>query len=136
MSERKGGKIELDADDYLDLLDELSDIESKLRALGSKGFKLSTPRESPRDSTESKPIKLDLYIDDIQWTLPKSQGGGPAGKSAHWSWAFGYDQSGAVRRETEEIVAAVLRYGKVQVGSFIVELGGRDNRLLNRRRVS
>lgn len=82
----KGGTVTVDADLFLQLLDELAELEQRLRSLGLKGFNLSgkfttssPARREKKDESEAMPLGLD--ISDIEWKRSNKQGGGAAGPS-------------------------------------------------------
>ena len=135
---RSGGKVTVDADRYLELLDELSALEGRLRALGSEGFNVSktTQPSSPasKKKAEEKAMDLDIDVSGIEWKKSNRDGGGPAGPDAGWAWAFGYTQDGGILPGAVQLIQAMERYGTVKIGGFEYSLGGRDKRLLNRKR--
>lgn len=131
----KGGTVTFDADEYLELLDELTDLEKRLRNLGKDGynFKGSTtkpPSPARREKAESEAMEIQLDISGIDWQTKDKQ---PAGPNTPWCWAHAHMQDGGIRRETVQLVAAVEQYGTVRVGKYEITLGGRDGTLLNRR---
>lgn len=136
----KGGRVTFDAEEYLVLLDELADLEKRLRSLGQKGFNTSgqTPRPpSPakKKRDESEAMRLDLDISGIEWKRSNKAGGGAAGPGDGWAWAFSETQDGGIIREAAQLVAALEQYGRVIVDGFEISLGGRDGNLLNRKKV-
>jgi len=137
----KGGTVTLDAEEYLQLLDEMAKLEKRLRALGRGGYKSDkvTTRPSRPASREKKEepdaMELDIDISGIEWRLSNRDGGGPAGPEAGWCWAFSTTQDGGVRRETLQLLQAVEMYGKVRIGQYEISLGGRDGTLFNRTKV-
>lgn len=52
-----------------------------------------------------------------------------------WAWGFGYTQDGGILPENLKLMQALDRYGKVRVGQYEISLGGRDKRLLNRKKI-
>jgi len=137
----KGGTVTLDADEYLKLLDELAELEQRLRSLGSTGFNGSgrgkTTRPDPtrqrkaEKASEGRPFELRGFnIDAMDW---KKKDSSPAGRHEGWAWAFSMDMEGDVLPETSELVQACEQYGEVQVGPYLIKIGGRDRNLLNRR---
>lgn len=136
----KGGTVTFDAKEYLQLLDDMAKLEKKLRNLGKDGynFRGSTPGlagPASREKKEEQAMQLDLDISGIDWKLPNNQGGGPAGPGAGWSWAFAYTKDGGIRRETLQLVQALEQYGTVRIGQYEISLGGREGKLLNRKRI-
>lgn len=128
------GTVTFDADEYLELLDELTDLEKRLRVLGSKGFNGTKANPRPaspsRETTAEKAMEIQLDISGIDWQTKDKQ---PAGPNTPWCWAHAHMQDGGIRRETAQLVAAVEQYGTVKVGKYEITLGGRDGTLLNRR---
>jgi len=137
MSE-KGGTVTVDAEEYLKLLDELTDMEKRLRALGSQGFRGAPgdrrdPRPASNPNEKAEPaMVVDLDISGIHWKTKDSQ---PAGLDVPWCWAFSETKDGGVIRETMQLLQALDQYGKVRIGEYEISLGGRDGNLLNRRRL-
>lgn len=131
----KGGTVTLDADEFLKLLDELEDLEERLRSLGSKGFNGS--RKTPRPRPANKPkendqpaMDIDLDISGIEWQTKDKE---PAGPNTPWAWAFSTTQDGGVKRESMQLLQALEQYGSVRIGKYVYSLGGRNGNLLNRR---
>ena len=114
-----GGKVVLDPDQYLKLLDTLQKPLDALRTLGAEGF---TSGGGP----------ADVDIDGINWM---KKGRKPAAPTDNWAWAFAYDRDGKVLPETRELVELLRKSKKVRVGDYEITLGGRDGNLLNRRLV-
>ena len=133
------GTITIDADMYLELLDRLQALEDELRKLGHTGFNISGKTTSPspvrwEKKDESEAMQLDIDISGIDWKRANKAGGGAAGPSDGWAWAFAYTPDGGIRQETSQLVAALELYGKVLVDGFEISLAGRDGNLLNRKR--
>ena len=78
------------------------------------------------------PIEFDIL--SLDWTKSKKAGGGPAGPETPWAWTFAYPdaESPDPRTDCYELVMSLHRYGEVRCGRYIIKLGGRDSRLLNR----
>lgn len=68
----------------------------------------------------------------IDW---RTKGNEAARDDDPWSWAFGYTETGQLRDETRQLIAEIERYGKVEVNGYEITLGGRDKRLLNRKKL-
>ena len=81
---------------------------------------------------EPSPIEPDINLDGINW---KTKEGKPATAEDGWAWAFAYTHEGEQMPETKELVEAIIKHGSVKTGGFEVKLGGRDGRLLNRKRI-
>jgi len=113
------GKVVLDPDQLLTHLDSIQEHLNHLRQLCSEGF-------------TTRPIPTDIDITAIKWMKKGKQ---PAGPGDKWAWAFAYDRNGHILPETRQLVEAINRYGKVEVDGFEITLGGRDGKLLNRRKI-
>ena len=140
MTENKG-IITLDADEYRKLLDELIDLQKRLRSVGLAGFNSEKPTPCPKPSMrdpsdESEAMVLDIDISGIEWKLSNRDGGGPAEPNAGWCWAFSTTRDGGIRREAAQLVSALEQYGRVRVGQHEITLGGRDKLLLNRKKLT
>ena len=138
---KNGGTVTVDADRAAELLAELRrEVNVKIDNFGrflAAGMvtKASVParrRPAEKASKEEPAMVLELDISGIEWQTKAKQ---PAGPDDPWNWAFGYNRDGTVRRETNQLVQAILQYGTVRIGQYEFSLGGRDNNLLNRRRV-
>ena len=137
----KRSTFSLDADEYLRLLDELIDLETRLRSVGLAGFNSEKPTQRPKPSMrdpsdESEAIRLDIDISGIEWKLSNRDGGGPAGPDAGWCWAFSTTRDGDVLGEVIQLLQAIEQYGRVRIGQYEITLGGRDKRLLNRKKMN
>lgn len=73
-----------------------------------------------------------ININLIEW---KTKGNEPAREDDSWAWAFSRTHDGVIRDETRQLVGEIERYGKVEVGGYVITLGGRDKRLLSRNKV-
>jgi len=130
------GLITIDAERFLELLDKLKVLEEELRKLGHGGFSSSKSNQRPKPSQEEKEaMPLELDITGIEWKQSRKAGGGVAGPSDGWAWAFVYTQDGGIRREVSELLSALQQYGAVIVDGFKITLSGRDDTLLNRTKV-
>jgi len=132
-----GGTVVVDADELLKWLDKVRGAVEGLSFFLSTGMTTRPPsperqRELEKDSKGQPAMVVDLDISGIEWQTRYKQ---PAGPDAPWCWAFGYNNDGTVRRETNQLVQGVLQYGVVKIGQYEVSLGGRDGNLLNRRRI-
>lgn len=137
---KKGGTVTLDADEFLNILDELANLEKRLRALGREGYKIDgvTPEpKSPasREEKEQDAMPLEIDISGIDWRRSNKAGGGAAGPGDGWAWAFALTKDGGIRRESAQLLSALEQYGKVLVDGFEITLAGRDGNLLNRKKV-
>jgi len=130
------GTVTLQAEDIIKLAEDLEALARRLRDMGVAGFKGTSPRGPPTpprvNNTEGMPLGLD--ISGIEWKRSNKQGGGEAGPSDGWAWAFAYTQDGGIRREAAQLVAALEQYGKVLVDGFEISFAGRDGKLLNRKK--
>lgn len=136
-----GGTVTFDAEEYAKAMDELKElltegaaIEKRLRDMGLKGFSGTTtrpPRPAKREKNDlSEAMTLELDISGIDWQTKDKT---PAGPDTPWCWAFSETKNGGVIRETMQLLQALEQYGTVRVGKYLISLGGRDNKLLNRR---
>lgn len=138
----KGGRVTLDADEFLNILDELANLEKRLRNLGREGYKIdniTTRPSSPASQEkkdESEAMQLSIDISGIDWRRSNKAGGGAADLGDGWAWAFAFTKDGGIRREAAQLVAALEQYGKVLVDGFEITLAGRDGNLLNRKKGS
>jgi len=135
------GTITIDADRYLELLDRLQALEDELRKLGHTGFNtpgktttLSSAKREKKDQSDA--MILDIDISGIDWKRANKAGGGAAGPSDGWAWAFAFTQDGGILREAAQLVAAIEQYERVLTDGFEINLAGRNGRLLNRKKVT
>lgn len=136
----KRSTITLDADEYLRLLNELINLENRLRSVGLAGFNSGKTTKPQRYAAKEKEddtdlMEIDLDMSGIEWKLSNRDGGGLAGPDAGWCWAFSTTRDGGIRREAVQLVAALEQYGKVLVDGFVISLAGRDGKLLNRKKL-
>ena len=114
------GSITIDADIYLRLLDRLKALEDDLRKLGHGGFTSSGKVQIPDHNGSAKPdeakaMALDIDISGIEWRLSNRDGG--------------------ILREALQLIQAIEQYGRVRIGQYEITLGGRNKRLLNRKKL-
>jgi len=114
-----GGKVVIDPDQLITQLDSIQAHIDQLRKLCSEGF-------------TTRPVPADINLDAIKWMKRGKQ---PAAPGDKWAWAFAYSRDGGVLPETRRLVEAIKRHGKVEVEGFEITLGGRDGKLLNRRKI-
>jgi len=81
---------------------------------------------------EPRTIEPDFDLNGIDW---RTRDGEPVSPEDEGAWAFAYTREGELKSEARELVEAIQRYGPVKIGGFEVKLGGRDSKLLNRRKV-
>ena len=138
----KGGKVVVDADRVIELLDEIrKEVNEKIDNLGCfLAASLTTETPAPAHqrkmakASKGQPFELEGFdIDRIEW---KAKGCDPAGPNAIWCWGFSTDRDGVILDEARPLVKAIERYGpEVVVGDYILTLSGRDGNLLSRRRI-
>ena len=131
-----GDKIVVDADELLRRIDLVRGLLDELSIFLVRGLTTEPPAPTRQRKTEKasegQPFELAGFnINAVDW---KTKDSGPAGPNEGWSWAFSTDVEGYVLPETAELVQACRQYGEVQVGPYLIKIGGRDNNLLNRRR--
>jgi hypothetical protein len=82
---------------------------------------------------EPEPMESEIDITQIDWKTGEGQ---PATVEDEWAWAFAYTREAELKPEARELVEAIRRRGSVMADGFEVKLGGRDRRLLNRKRIN
>ena len=140
----KGDKVSMPAKEFLAFVDELADLERRMRARGLAGFNGSGKGKTPKPAKQSKPkendqpaaMTVDLDISGIEWKKSNRDGGGPAGPNDGWAWAFAFTKDGEILRETVQLLQALEQYGTVRVGQYEITLSGRDKNLLNRKKLA
>ena len=108
---------------FVDLIQYKRDFEAKMdERMGRK----PTPRPSASAPTSppstGEPMAVDIDISGIEWKQSRKAGGGVAGPSDGWAWAFGFNQDGTIKNETRQLVEAIQQYGKVRVGKHEIVL--------------
>ena len=73
-----------------------------------------------------------INVRAIDWRTKENQ---PAGEEDPWAWAFAYHRGGPVLDETRQILQEIERTGKVEVSGYEITIGGRDKKLLNRKKL-
>jgi len=136
---KNGGRVTVDADEVVKLLNEIRrEFNKRIDELGNflaSGLTTEPPsparqRKVEKASTSAMPVSVN--VSGINWLTKDKE---PASPNAAWSWAYGYDIEGAIRPETEALIQEILKYGKVTVGGFEYSLSGRDMNLLGRKKV-
>lgn len=132
---RGGGQVVVDADELLKRIDKVRGSLDELSSFLARGLTTEPPaptrQRKAEKALEGQPFELRGFdIDAVDW---KTKDSSPAGRNEGWSWAFSTDVEGEVLPETSELVQACEQYGEIQVGPFLIKIGGRDNNLLNRR---
>ena len=84
---------------------------------------------SKQEPTEPEP-EIDIWA--AEWKL---KGGEPAPRDTSWAWAFAYTKDGDYVPETKPLVQYLEQYGSYEADGYAVTLGGRDKRLLQRKRI-
>jgi len=119
---------------FADLIQYKQGFEAKMDARRAKkpgAAPAKTPTRVPAKApSTAEPMALDIDISGIDWMQKNME---LVGLDASWAWAFGYDQDGDVKPETEQLVEAIQQYGNVKVGKHMIGLGGNDNTLLQRK---
>ena len=129
------GKIVVDADELLKLVDKARGSFDELSGFLARGLTTKTQalarQQKAEKASKGQPFELRGFdIDAVDW---KTKDSSPAGRNEGWAWAFSTDVEGEVLPETSELVQACEQYGEVQVGPYLIKIGGRDQNLLNRR---
>lgn len=131
----KGGTSKIDCDEVIEIIDDIRRSLDSLGRIIADGM-TSEPTSSSEEKEEKEAMVLDnLDISGIEWTRSNRAGGGPATPEDGWAWAFAYTKDGGIRPETAQLVMALERYGRVRVGANVIELSGRDDTLLSRKKV-
>lgn len=130
-----GGKIVVNADELLKLVDKVRGSLDELSNFLARGLTTEKPtparqRKAEKASTSAMPVSVK--VSGINWLTKDKK---PASPDAAWSWAYGYDREGFIRPETEALIQEIEKYGKVTVGGFEFSLSGRDMNLLSRKKV-
>lgn len=132
----KGGVVTLSADKLLEIADKIKTLESELRQLGLSGLDIkSTTRAPQRQTSKTEAMPLAFDVSNLDWQKSNRDGGGPAGEMDGWAWCFAYPDADSPDPRTEcyQLVEALIQYGEIQCGKYLIKLAGRDNRLLNRK---
>ena len=129
------GVVTISADELLKIADKLKEVEKDLRKIGLKGFGTQPIKQTPqKQKPEMEPMPLAIEILGLDWKKRARDGGGPAGPDTPWCWTYAYPNahSHEPSLDRHDLVKAILQFGVVQCGKYIVKLSGRDMRLLNR----
>lgn len=135
---KNGGKIVVDADELLKLVDKargsFDELSSFLaRGLTTKTQALARQRKAEKAS-KGQPFELRGFdIGAVDW---KKKDRSPAGPNEVWAWGFATDREGFILNEVEDLFNACKQYGEVRVGSYLIKIGGRDKNLLNRKKLN
>lgn len=120
-----GGRVTVDADEALKLVEKLREDINELGRLIGAGFVTKPPSRVPRQEPET-----DVEIPTEGWTSYETKKeAGPYGDS----WRFASDQDGNVHPEVEALVDRIYESGKVERGSFTYMLS-KDGKFLQRRK--
>lgn len=130
-------QIVVDADKLLAKMDKvreaLDDLSGFLADHVTPGPSAPTLRRTAEKESKGRPFELEGFdIGRIDWKTKDSY---PAGRGEAWCWAFTTDVDGYTLPEVVELVQACKQYGEVQVGPYLIKIGGRDGNLLNRRKL-
>lgn len=117
--------VTIDAEWLLARLEALEATIAQIRTEAAQGV---FAREGARRTTSATGINIRL----LDWKLKGSE---PATEQSSWAWAFAYDQEGFILDAARQLVQEIERYGKVEVNGYEITLGGRDKRLLNRKKL-
>ena len=112
-------EIRLDGERLLKHIKEIETALNEIRRMSAMG---AAPLSSPQGIDLTQIDWRDRNSDEVDASEP-------------WSWAFGYNQDGTYKDESETLVKAIERDGEVVMDGFEMTLGGRDKRLLNRKKL-
>ena len=133
--------VTLDGEWLLARIQQIEYILDEIRARAADGAFVKPEADSSfitdnrgrAQSRGARPRRApSINVMDIPWLKKGSE---PASPYDPWAWAFAYDFDGDVFPETEELLEAIKRDGKVQVDGYEISLGGRDKNLLNRKKL-
>ena len=78
----------------------------------------------------ASPAGINLHA--INWRTKDNH---TADEDEPWAWAHAYHREGGLRDEARQLVQEIERYDKVEVKGYMITLGGRDKKLLNRTKI-
>jgi hypothetical protein len=91
------------------------------------------------DIAENYSLNNNIPVDDpygnnkITWYVGPFANKRLAKAEDGFAWTFGYDTNENPNPEAKELLEEIQKYGKVEALGYEFTLGGRDNRLINRR---
>ena len=118
----------------IELREKRKDIDNEIGRIltagmvGTKSPPIATEAPDMSNAGDNGAISLNI---DVSGIVFKQKDGAIAGPYAKWGWAFAYRQEGGYHEESQKIVQALEQYGKVQVGTRIYTLRGKNGNLLN-----
>ena len=107
------------------------DGESLLKCIEVIEAQLNQIRRMAAMSRAPAPSAQGIDLTMIEW---RGKGSVIVPASVKWAWAFAYEQEGTYKPESKALVQRIEQYGKVEMDGYEMTLGGRDNRLLNRKK--
>ena len=93
---------------------------------------LNQIRQQAAMGTVPTPSVQGIDLTKIDWM---GKGSVPVSTGDPWAWAFAYEQDGEYKPESKALVQRIEQYGKVEMDGYEMTLGGRDKRLLNRKKL-
>jgi len=112
-------ELRLDGERLLRCIETIEKQLNEIRRMSAMG---AAPPSSPQGVDLTKIDWRDRNNDEV-------------GTGEPWAWAFGYNQDGTYNPESETLVKAIERDGEVVMDGYEMTLSGRDNRLLNRKKL-
>ena len=89
-------------------------------------------RSVAADGVFTTPEAAGIDLTQIEWKLRGSE---PASAGDPWAWAFAYNQDGETLLVTDALVKTIEQHGKALIDGYEITLGGRDENLLNRKKL-
>lgn len=114
-----GSTVTMDGEELLARIQQIEYILDEIRSAAADGVFVA-------------PDTTGIDITQIEWLKKGSE---PASPGDPWAWAFGYNEDGNYLPESETLVRAIEQSGKVEIDGYEMILSGRDNNLLNRKKI-
>ena len=112
-------ELRLDGERLLRCIETIEKQLNEIRRMSAMG---AAPPSSPQGVDLTKIDWRDRNNDEV-------------GTGEPWAWAFAYDVDGDYWDESRSLVQAIERDGEVVMDGYVMTLSGRDNRLLNRKKL-
>ena len=117
--DKSKGTVTIDAEWLLNRIESAERAIADIRNVAAQGVK-------------GRPTLSGININLLEW---KIRGSKPAREDDDLAWAFSCDPDGYILDEARQLVEEIERLGKVEVAGYEISLGGRDNKLLNRKKL-